>query len=171
MIRRPPRSTLFPYTTLFRSGQLLGLGGEAARDLGGDAEQRPFHLAGILLQCGGHPGRDRGERALGLAKAEELTANINQRGTDLKRVLDEKTGVFLSTFGAQGQKFSTELERITHNAVQAIDGKGVAFAKTMGQNSEDIAKAINDASAKATSSITRTVGELDNAARRRSERP
>src|SRR3712207_7048252 len=25
MIRRPPRSTLFPYTTLFRSQQLLGL--------------------------------------------------------------------------------------------------------------------------------------------------
>src|SRR5690242_21217634 len=24
MIRRPPRSTLFPYTTLFRSGQILG---------------------------------------------------------------------------------------------------------------------------------------------------
>src|SRR3712207_8150746 len=30
MIRRPPRSTLFPYTTLFRSEQLaLLLGGEA----------------------------------------------------------------------------------------------------------------------------------------------
>src|SRR5438477_9566924 len=26
MIRRPPRSTLFPYTTLFRSVKLLGLG-------------------------------------------------------------------------------------------------------------------------------------------------
>src|SRR3712207_8077088 len=25
MIRRPPRSTLFPYTTLFRSGLILGL--------------------------------------------------------------------------------------------------------------------------------------------------
>src|SRR3712207_8211779 len=25
MIRRPPRSTLFPYTTLFRSGYLAGL--------------------------------------------------------------------------------------------------------------------------------------------------
>src|SRR3712207_7309542 len=24
MIRRPPRSTLFPYTTLFRSGELIG---------------------------------------------------------------------------------------------------------------------------------------------------
>src|SRR5256885_12095443 len=27
MIRRPPRSTLFPYTTLFRSGRLAGAGG------------------------------------------------------------------------------------------------------------------------------------------------
>ena len=30
MIRRPPRSTLFPYTTLFRSGGL----GQVARDTG-----------------------------------------------------------------------------------------------------------------------------------------
>ena len=26
MIRRPPRSTLFPYTTLFRSGRSAGVG-------------------------------------------------------------------------------------------------------------------------------------------------
>src|SRR2546422_6556723 len=26
MIRRPPRSTLFPYTTLFRSGRVRGVG-------------------------------------------------------------------------------------------------------------------------------------------------
>src|SRR2546427_3604171 len=32
MIRRPPRSTLFPYTTLFRSG-LQELGGDAVGDL------------------------------------------------------------------------------------------------------------------------------------------
>src|SRR3989442_10784674 len=25
MIRRPPRSTLFPYTTLFRSGEIIGM--------------------------------------------------------------------------------------------------------------------------------------------------
>src|SRR5258708_19449818 len=33
MIRRPPRSTLFPYTTLFRSNQLLrpGFGARVAR--------------------------------------------------------------------------------------------------------------------------------------------
>src|SRR2546427_3481306 len=31
MIRRPPRSTLFPYTTLFRSQRLGGNGGDAGR--------------------------------------------------------------------------------------------------------------------------------------------
>src|SRR5260221_9702151 len=31
MIRRPPRSTLFPYTTLFRSRQALVRGGHEAR--------------------------------------------------------------------------------------------------------------------------------------------
>src|SRR5256885_6321020 len=30
MIRRPPRSTLFPYTTLFRSPRLSGLAGDIA---------------------------------------------------------------------------------------------------------------------------------------------
>src|SRR2546429_7059480 len=36
MIRRPPRSTLFPYTTLFRSRPRLHAGGAAARDRAGE---------------------------------------------------------------------------------------------------------------------------------------
>src|SRR5690349_23341548 len=42
MIRRPPRSTLFPYTTLFRSGgaALLSRGGPAA-----ESAQRREHAA------------------------------------------------------------------------------------------------------------------------------
>src|SRR2546429_8129642 len=31
MIRRPPRSTLFPYTTLFRSGELVELANQKVR--------------------------------------------------------------------------------------------------------------------------------------------
>src|SRR5258708_20127293 len=42
MIRRPPRSTLFPYTTLFRSASLAGA--PADRVLGGVA--LPVHQAG-----------------------------------------------------------------------------------------------------------------------------
>src|SRR3712207_8669233 len=38
MIRRPPRSTLFPYTTLFRSGVY-----------GGDVDAHVFEVLGCLL--------------------------------------------------------------------------------------------------------------------------
>src|SRR3712207_7239055 len=33
MIRRPPRSTLFPYTTLFRSGLLLAIANALSHDI------------------------------------------------------------------------------------------------------------------------------------------
>src|SRR3712207_6907136 len=42
MIRRPPRSTLFPYTTLFRSGSTVGVAG--ARDTKGTT----FVMAGFV---------------------------------------------------------------------------------------------------------------------------
>src|SRR2546430_7666306 len=45
MIRRPPRSTLFPYTTLFRSAQQLadlGVGGLAAAVADGGEQVGPF---------------------------------------------------------------------------------------------------------------------------------
>src|SRR2546426_9336176 len=39
MIRRPPRSTLFPYTTLFRSGEPFGQGFQQVEPFGlGDGE-------------------------------------------------------------------------------------------------------------------------------------
>src|SRR5260221_9567339 len=46
MIRRPPRSTLFPYTTLFRSGLLRGIAADhhRARDRHARPRQRGARL-------------------------------------------------------------------------------------------------------------------------------
>src|SRR3712207_8543980 len=48
MIRRPPRSTLFPYTTLFRSEQAPPVG-VPALDLGGVVRGRDAHDPVALL--------------------------------------------------------------------------------------------------------------------------
>src|SRR3712207_9078581 len=60
MIRRPPRSTLFPYTTLFRSAAVLGDDAEVlARTTGREWErvhyQRPFELVDFPSGPGGQP--------------------------------------------------------------------------------------------------------------------
>src|SRR3712207_8682005 len=59
MIRRPPRSTLFPYTTLFRSAGGTGLvEGEPVDAAGGDA-------AADLRDRAGAPGAAAARRAAG----------------------------------------------------------------------------------------------------------
>src|SRR3712207_7986426 len=58
MIRRPPRSTLFPYTTLFRSGRLHELGVEV-RQLEHDAalaELLDQHLGAVVRLLLRRPG-------------------------------------------------------------------------------------------------------------------
>src|SRR2546430_8930195 len=54
MIRRPPRSTLFPYTTLFRSRELLV--GEA---IGLEVGEAPVGIAEVRSRRRRSPVRDR----------------------------------------------------------------------------------------------------------------
>src|SRR5260221_8392768 len=70
MIRRPPRSTLFPYTTLFRS--------LAERALVPDEYVRPLHSLG-----------DRGSRG-GRQRSEEHTSELQSHSDLVCRLLLEK---------------------------------------------------------------------------------
>src|SRR5258707_7177076 len=90
MIRRPPRSTLFPYTTLFRSGEV-----EDSRSPVDDGRE---HLEGPLGRlcatgfCGGMD--DVGEVAVGEGetadRSEEHTAELQSRQYLVCRLLLEK---------------------------------------------------------------------------------
>src|SRR5256886_15174126 len=65
MIRRPPRSTLFPYTTLFRSLARRGIRGEGVSD-GAEAlrvlQQRNFDVIISDVRMPGMSGREFLER-------------------------------------------------------------------------------------------------------------
>src|SRR3712207_7122870 len=96
MIRRPPRSTLFPYTTLFRSqcGDLALGGVLAAADdrprvahplarRGGPAGDEPHHrLLHVLLRPGG--------RVRLVGRSEEHTSELQSRQYLVCRLLLEK---------------------------------------------------------------------------------
>src|SRR6476660_10072314 len=69
MIRRPPRSTLFPYTTLFRSG-------------------RPRRAAGAVSVDGGNDRPEAGRRVG--ARSEEHTSELQSPDHLVCRLLLEK---------------------------------------------------------------------------------
>src|SRR3712207_7492131 len=80
MIRRPPRSTLFPYTTLFRSQQDVG-GHQHDRDPDGFAE---------ALQEHGAEQADQHQRGDNLVRSEEHTSELQSRQYLVCRLLLEK---------------------------------------------------------------------------------
>src|SRR2546430_11213933 len=62
MIRRPPRSTLFPYTTLFRSPS--GRGGRARGRLAEAAGRGGGRMTGTVATVGTFDGVHRGHQAV-----------------------------------------------------------------------------------------------------------
>src|SRR3712207_8994340 len=80
MIRRPPRSTLFPYTTLFRSLRPQGQRGDRDRD---DCEEAG---AGSGAGREHHPA-EPGERG---RRSEEHTSELQSRQYLVCRLLLEK---------------------------------------------------------------------------------
>src|SRR3712207_8559462 len=69
MIRRPPRSTLFPYTTLFRSREQLLVA-------------RRLHLEQVVLVADGRPHEHRGADAL--VRRCEARAPVRTEAEDRK---------------------------------------------------------------------------------------
>src|SRR3712207_8736788 len=94
MIRRPPRSTLFPYTTLFRSGKAIrrGVGGvtrsshhSTGRAARATSNQGAANARGpkVSMQCLGYGARL-------LWRSEEHTSELQSRQYLVCRLLLEK---------------------------------------------------------------------------------
>src|SRR5256885_2532865 len=93
MIRRPPRSTLFPYTTLFRSHSRLGLV-VLGLDQGGVSQHRVWNRCGPDLvrrdaaqQDQDHNDSKRGAERL---RSEEHTSELQSPCNLVCRLLLEK---------------------------------------------------------------------------------
>src|SRR5260221_7024339 len=95
MIRRPPRSTLFPYTTLFRSGDEADHHGAAAALVHGADAKTPHaaqrhaqvelaRFVQLLQALGRH---DLGQQA---ARSEEHTSELQSHSDLVCRLLLEK---------------------------------------------------------------------------------
>src|SRR2546430_13473894 len=84
MIRRPPRSTLFPYTTLFRSMEHLW---QRALSTGHRDRWRTFRMVYIFVRDCGRPC-DCG--VTGAYRSEEHTSELQSQSNLVCRLLLEK---------------------------------------------------------------------------------
>src|SRR2546422_5688855 len=90
MIRRPPRSTLFPYTTLFRSNHIT-IEGNTRIAFSEDVAARFLAYGWNVLRVGDANDIDRIEHALTVfRRSEEHTSELQSRLHLVCRLLLEK---------------------------------------------------------------------------------
>src|SRR2546430_10427374 len=100
MIRRPPRSTLFPYTTLFRSTMIaavLATSMLAANSASAAPKQNGYHRAGVgattsvlSRQARSAFARDVGSARAAGSRSEEHTSELQSQSNLVCRLLLEK---------------------------------------------------------------------------------
>src|SRR5690349_22930769 len=101
MIRRPPRSTLFPYTTLFRSLMLLVRRAEI-----------------VLVHV---PSDATSEAAAGLLRSEEHTSELQSRRDLVCRLLLEKKKKKKKTKALQDRRCRQTMHRVeSHHIVSTV---------------------------------------------------
>src|SRR3712207_7125015 len=95
MIRRPPRSPLFPYTTLFRSPAAFDTPPapgtpKAAADPRFRCARRAHHREGTTMADRTQTGSRSADEALARARSEEHTSELQSRQYLVCRLLLEK---------------------------------------------------------------------------------
>src|SRR2546429_4853442 len=102
MIRRPPRSTLFPYTTLFRSRideqEYLELMGRYGNDM---VRARLEDIREDLRRGERHPSALDDYAACGIERSEEHTSELQSRLHTVCRLLLEKKNTYNNIRAAQ----------------------------------------------------------------------
>src|SRR3712207_7034351 len=100
MIRRPPRSTLFPYTTLFRS-DVVGRADERQRHQVDPEAQREAQILLVLVAERRHADRHVGQRHALVVRSEEHTSELQSRQYLVCRLLlEKKTDKFACAFAS-----------------------------------------------------------------------
>src|SRR3712207_9435738 len=131
MIRRPPRSTLLPYTTLFRSGALIA-----------------FPLSALATQEAAVVSTSRGERLLQAIPyhGSRLIINVFRSVPDILWALVFVVAVGLGPFpgtlalvvhsaGILGKLYSETLEAVPNRPVEALRATGAGTLQALDRKS------------------------------------
>ena len=90
----------------------------------------------------------------------DALAAVSARAAEMTRALDANSSTLLAALSSKSQEFTGEVQRATQQAVSAIESKGFDFTRTMLDNSNELARVINDASEAATARVNQTMQNL-----------
>ena len=94
-------------------------------------------------------------------KTDEIVTYVQQQTDRLSQVIDSKRGALVEAIGAKTSLLTSEVDRVTAEALRSIETRGKGFSQAMLGNSTEVARNITSAGELATSTINKSLKDLE----------
>ena len=82
-------------------------------------------------------------RTLEVARLDRMLAVLTPQQTDrLSETLDSKRGSLVETIGGKSNQLIVDIERVTSEALKAIESRGLNFSQSIATNGSTVARSI-----------------------------
>src|SRR6202451_185439 len=80
-------------------------------------------------------------------------------------MIDGKRGILVEAIGSKTSQLTVDIDRVTSDALKAIEIRGSAFSKSVSTNGSDVARTITAAGELATGAVNKSLKDLEIASR------
>ncbi len=99
------------------------------------------------------------------SKTDEIVTYVQQQTERLSQVIDAKRGTLVEAIGTKTSLLTSEVDRVTTEALRSIETRAQGFSKTMLGNSTEVARTITSAGELATSTVNKSLKDLETSSR------
>jgi len=98
-------------------------------------------------------------------KAEEIVNYVQQQTERLSLLIDGKRGALVEAIAAKTSTLAADIDRVTSDALRSIETRGLTFSQSLLGNGNDVARNIISAGELATSSVSKSLKDIEHASR------
>ena len=100
-------------------------------------------------------------------KTDEIVTYVQQQTDRLSQMIDSKRGTLVDALGAKANQLTVDIDRVTADALKAIESRGQTFSQTMLTNGTDVARTITTAGELATGAVNKSLKDLEQTSQHR----
>ena len=98
-------------------------------------------------------------------KTDEIVTYVQQQTDRLAQIVDSRRGSLVEALSAKTTQLTTDIDRVTADALKAIETRGQAFSQSMATHGSDVARTITSAGDLATGAVAKSLKDLEQSSR------
>ena len=98
-------------------------------------------------------------------KSDEIVSYVQQQTDRLSQMIDGKRGTLVEAIGAKTNQLTVDIDRVTADALKAIETRSQTFSQSMLGHGSDVARTITSAGELATNAVNKSLKELEQSSR------